>query len=625
MGLLEFVSDVYLAKQGKIPSKYRKEVDAERNRKQVTHDMKLSKFEAEVNNQARDEYTQAQKSRLDLEKQLKMDVANAGDDPEAIDALQNDYNKQIKTMNYNMRVRKTNLTGQLLSTGRYDFKPSELDSYQSYADAAQADGKKPVDESTWIFKKSIGNAAKVLEGMDYFNEASITSTNPNGTGNKYSIEKGSYKNGSQNRDDFQINENEDIVAIGTEGVSFQRYGAGKESRIKAKSNIVMAKTLAKEAGLDDKQTAALMRQTTGLNTDTKASLQDSIDEFSTALDKLSITGAQKKEMMNSFIAKKAGFSTGTSEFERLDSQVAELEALNSSGKLNEFQKKSLVRKKKRLTKMMETDLTSMRINHQFVQEMGGNVRQSMFENPKSKFHNHTSIDFGMIDMRNVSSEERADLQTYADYKLQAQKTSAAGKIITNALETTSSFTQLDEAMKTTISHLQSGQNVNLIDSKYREYIGKYFGYTDDQISRVVREKNTAGAFNILRRALFGATQSSGEMASFEQQVAKIPNTNTDLVLGMRSMLTMMNSKLVAQRDALGTEVFNIKFGAQASNIRDGIKAIDKAMGIGKGNEKTNKVVYSNPAWDKAKAEKKQSTEKKKSWKDYDKRTDYVTQ
>jgi len=616
MGIGEFISDIYLMKSGKIPSVYRAEQEKVRNRAEQSHSMKVAKANAETRKGASDEYSNTKIALLKLNGQYKKDVATAQGNDEYISDLTEDYNSQVKVLNDRLKIRKEGLAKTLISSGEYDFKESDLDNYDGYL--ANRDTKtKEKTKKQWIFDKTL--AKMDTDGLfDYenFNTVKMESTTDKDGVKSYVYSEMDKKGEVVDTDNLGTTDNMLMTLAGgneAEVKGFtQEKGKAKAKKTAIKENYAISQM--PELGLSKSEKKEFMQATVGLSKK-KKTLDDELTELEEALQKRNIPQDKIDKIIEQKISKDFEKS-GSSENERMVEKVASLKAKKKSqnGFLDESDTYILKSYESMVIKKTQPDMNSMKISDMFVKENAVRFKEFLFNNPTSAFKGVENIDLANIDTSKLSSEEKALYDTHVNYLIQAEKPLAGAQIVKDALKTTASFSQIDLAVQQTISSLNRGSGINFGSKLYRDYIGNYLGFTNKDTMDALKQSNVAGAFNIFRNSLFGATVSKGEGKMFDDAVATLMQSDEKVLVGMMGMVVTMESKLRVNREALGETAFNAKFGTVSRNLITTKKMILKALKATPDGSKPKPLI--DPRGKREAKEAKEATAKKESWKQY---------
>ncbi len=175
-------------------------------------------------------------------------------------------------------------------------------------------------------------------------------------------------------------------------------------------------------------------------------------------------------------------------------------------------------------------------------------------------------DYTTFDTRGLERKDKNSLNIIAKTMIRKNNPNMAKKALEDVRKTLVSVDQLSQSFRATQKLADGDKNINFIDKTVRDAFSAYTGMNDNELETAFRDKRYASAANVIKNALFGASQSVHEMKSFRDATASLYQTDKGLVMGMRSMLEDVKAKLKVNETFISPEPFNLLFGDKVRNI-----------------------------------------------------------
>jgi hypothetical protein len=602
-------------------------------------ELRIANANATVTKNANADYGLAREALLKEQDMAKKKVGMANSDEVQIAIIQDEYNDKIKLYNDALKKRKKRMAKQYKASGVYDFKPTETDNYEVYLEQQDMsileEDEYSDEEETTILSKEEWENKRTLENMEEqglfdfeeFEELNIVTTEKDGE--KHFVFEYLDKDGNL----------KDTDNLGTVDTTLKMYGGGNEAELKgdnsAKVKIAETKEMVKYLQLNKEElglTPEELKKTVKTLAGVKETDANKIREYGKNLKEAmpNLSNKQINSLKLSYAQHLAGVKQGTTK--ELDDLMFKRNQLwdikEKNGKLSERQQADLSTIEDRITKLSQPSMNSLKISLNTIKEIKTGLTEQLAKtNPAIPRDDNGLVDFTRLDMSKLTRSQKSDVRVFIDAKRKALNPVAFEKSVENTMKTNESLGIIVDSIGQLITEVEHGDNINFVEQFYKEAIGEYVGLTDEQLKDTALKSQVAGAFNIIKNALFGATQSTGEMASFKTMAGSLYNTNEKLIVGMRTLLNNSIAKIEANKMVMGDEAFNVIFGERQRRLLQMRDVADEFIANGGKSKKSGgKVVIKNnvkkpsifttEAYQKAQENLPAKNNKPKTWRDY---------
>lgn len=216
---------------------------------------------------------------------------------------------------------------------------------------------------------------------------------------------------------------------------------------------------------------------------------------------------------------------------------------------------------KRLTKMEQPTLSSLRVNVETVRDAQESLATSLgLDNPYA---------LSTVDMRTLTPEQQAQANQTASIIVKGLGANAK-----QAEKKMGEFGAAQEQMQNALSAYEQVGDFRAADEMTKKYFSNYFGLSPEELKSTEAASAYQSMLNIKIKADSGSAVSGQEMVRNTLETASPYMTKAKIKLGIKNVAKRYIGELSSLKRVMGPVAFNLKYGAVLSNYEDIAKAVD---------------------------------------------------
>jgi len=209
----------------------------------------------------------------------------------------------------------------------------------------------------------------------------------------------------------------------------------------------------------------------------------------------------------------------------------------------------------RLTKLSQTDRTSLLINMQTVKNAQANFAESLNLDSPYKLSS--------VDTRKWTPEQQAEGNQLASVIIKGLGANAK-----QAEKKMGEYGAMAGQMQNAIDAYQDVGEFRAGDEATKKYFSNYFGLSDAELKSTEAAQAFQSMMNIKIKADSGSAVSGQEMVRNVLEVASPFMTKDRILKGVQNVAKRYKGELLALKKVMGPVAFNLKYGTTLSNYED---------------------------------------------------------